>query len=183
MLTRSFFGFTVLTILLALAGGCSLSTTGVIYNSSEPVGEEYETIGVVNGLWQHDADQNRSRLEKLLPEGTSTDLDEESKLYQVRVGIRRSMFNALATEVVILPEGWSYTTTSDVEGDNVINIGDVVSIRAQKNRLVDYFIEIVRKCNEPPKEDERPEWNIGCQSISGFDEDGYAGNKHYWVGF
>jgi len=183
MLTKSFFGFTVLSIILTHAGGCSLSATGTLYKRSEPEGEEFKAIGVVNGLWQYDVNQNRSRLKELLPEGTSTDIDQESKLYQVRVGIRRSMLNASATEVVILPEGWSYTTTSNIEGDNVVNIGDVVSIRAQKNRLVDYFIEIVRKCNEPPKEDERPEWNIGCQSISEFGEDGYGGNKYYWVAF
>jgi hypothetical protein len=93
------------------------------------------------------------------------------------------MLNALATEVVVLPEGWSYTTTDKIEGDKVINIGDVVSIRARKNRMVDYLIKIVRKCNLPAKEDERPEWNIGCQSISEFDDDGYAGNKYYWTAF
>jgi hypothetical protein len=85
--------------------------------------------------------------------------------------------------VVVLPEGWSYTTGSDIEGDNVVNIGDVVAIRAQKNRMVDYFTEIVRKCDQPPGEDERSEWDIGCQSVSGFDEEGYGGNRYYWMGF
>jgi hypothetical protein len=183
MLTKSIFRFTVLSIVLAHAGGCSLSATGTIYKGSESVGEEFETTGVVNGLWQYDVEQNRSRLKELLPEDTSIDVDQEAKLYQVRVGIRRGMLNALATEVVVLPEGWSYTTTDKIEGDKVINIGDVVSIRARKNRMVDYLIKIVRKCNLPAKEDERPEWNIGCQSISEFDDDGYAGNKYYWTAF
>ena len=175
--------FMVLAIIWLQIAGCSISANGTLYRSAEPEGEEYETVGVVNGLWEYDVDENRSRIEELLPEGTIIDIGELANLYQVRVGIERGMFNASATEVVILPEGWIYTTESDVEGDKVINVGDVVSIRAQKNRMVDYFTKIVRKCNETPDEGERPEWNLGCQSIAEFDDDGYGGETYFWTGF
>ena len=64
-----------------------------------------------------------------------------------------------------------------------VNVGDVVAIRARQNRMVDDFLRIVRKCNEPPAANEPPEWDIGCQSVSEFGDDGYGGNKYYWTGF
>jgi hypothetical protein len=183
MLGKVMVGFIFLPFVLGQTTGCSMSASGTLYKTSEPEGEEYQAIGVVNGLWEYDLDENRSRLQELLPEDAVYDVDQAAELYQVRVGIKRSLFGASATEVVVLPEGWSYTTESDVEGDNVVNIGDVVAIRAQQNRMVDYFTEIVRKCNQSPGEDERPEWDIGCQSISEFDEEGYGGNTYLWIGF
>ena len=175
--------FMVLYFSLLQITGCSISANGTLYRSAEPEGEEYETIGVVNGLWEYDVNENRSRIEELLPEGTITNMDQLANLYQVRVGVKRGMFSASASEVVILPDGWTYTTESDIEGDNVINVGDVVSIRAQKNRQVDYFTKIVRKCNETPDEGEKPEWDLGCQSVAEFDEDGFGGETYFWTGF
>ncbi len=183
MLRKVLVGFIFLPFILAQTAGCSRSASGTWFKISEPEGEEYEAIGVVNGLWEYDVDENRSRIEEFLPEERISNVDQAAELYQVRVGIKRGMFGASATEVVLLPEGWSYTTDSSIEGGNVVNIGDVVAIRAQKNRMVDYFSEIVRKCNDSPSEDERPEWAIGCQSVSEFDEEGYGGNTYYWMGF
>jgi hypothetical protein len=183
MLRKVLVGFIFAPFILAQTAGCSRSASGTLFKMSEPEGEEYEVKGVVNGLWEYDVDENRSRIEEFLPEDTVSDVDQAAELYQVRVGIKRGMFTASATEVVLLPEGWSYTTESDIKGDNVVNIGDVVAIRAQENRMVDYLTKIVRKCNETPSEDERPEWDIGCQSVSEFDDDGYGGNTYYWMGF
>ena len=183
MFKKILFGLTALSIILTHSTGCSRSASGTLYKKSKPAGEEYELTGVVNGVWKYDVEQNKSRLEELLPEGTDIDIDRASTLHQVRVGIKRSAFGSIATEVVILPEGWTYTTGGSTEGENVVNIGDVVTLRAQENRLVDYFIRIARKCDAPPGEDEKPEWNIGCQSVSEFHDNGYGGNKYFWTGF
>ena len=54
-------------------------------------------------------------------------------------------------------------------------LGDVVEVRVQKNRLVDYFESIRRKCNETAASEEQWDWDIGCFDVDDFGSDSYAG--------
>ena len=164
-----FFLFPILT-------GCVVSPSGAVFTKQKPEGEEYLTTGVVVGVWKYDIQENRERLQKLMPTEDLENITEFSERYQVRVrtkyipGIYQQ-----AAEIVLLPKGWTYSLSAEPQVGSVVNLGDVVDIRARKRRHVDHLDSIRRKCNESPSEDERSDWELGCFGVDEFGWKGYAG--------
>jgi hypothetical protein len=172
---------------LVLAAGTLVACT-----SANPLGvvvpglthKDVETIrGVVNGVWQHDPDKNRARLQGMFIDAADSEANLLSQLHQVRVGINRSYFLGSAFEVVLLPEGWSYSLAEIVDDGHTINVGDVVDVRGRIGTKITTVTSIVRKCNAEPLPDENKDWGIGCKSVSEFDASGYGGEKYCLSGF
>ncbi|MEM1155488.1 MAG: hypothetical protein AAGI44_15235 [Pseudomonadota bacterium] len=171
-------------LLSLLSTGCVTSAAGPVAWAYDPRGEEYEIIGVVNGVWKYDIIENRERLEEFLTDRQKQDIEKLAQRYQVRVGVERSYFyGGSFVEIALLPEGWSYTTSAEPSAGNIVNPGDVVKVRAQKGRAVDYVIGIYRKCDDAAKPEELSEHGIGCFEVKTFSEDGYGGEKYYWSAF
>ncbi len=180
---RNYFKLPVLILLTSVSAGCVSSAAGSVFLKTEGKGEERELIGVVNGLWRYDIEQNEKRLRKLLPSATDSEIQDKTKRYQVRVGIDKSFFMGRVVEVALLPEGWSHTTKTDAKTAVEIQPGDVVVLLAQKGRLVDKVIAIHRRCNDAPTEEERPEHSIGCFEVTEFKDSGYGGKSYFFSAF
>ena len=146
--------------------------------------KDEETIrGVVNGVWQHDPGTNRARLQGMFISASDSEAGPLSESHQVRVGINSSCFVSSSFEVVLLPEGWSYSLDEVVDDGRTINVGDVVDVRGRVGTKITTVSSIVRKCNAAPAPDENKDWSIGCKSVSEFDASGYGGEKYYLCGF
>ncbi len=176
------FAFAPLAVLLLTAtvvSGCVVSPSGIVYvgKAGEGEGPELEIIGVVNGLWEYDVEQNKERLRKHLPSATENQVVEWSTRYQVRVGVSRSFLGGKAAEVALLPVGWAHTSSNDATSASVIQPGDVVVLTARKGRRVDFVKAIHRRCDDLPTTSERPEHDIGCFDVEEFGRSGYGGKK------
>jgi hypothetical protein len=146
-------------------------------------GEEYELIGVVNGLWHYDPVTNLKRLKQLLPEADEVDLESQARRHQVRVGFERSFWKGRFVDVATLPENWTYTLSPIADEATEVQPGDLVVVAVQKGRLVDRVLSVHRRCSEPQPEGEAEELGIGCFEIYEFDSRGYGGKKYFFTAF
>jgi hypothetical protein len=155
----------------------------------EPTGEEYTVRGVVNGLYKFDPDKTLADLEKYDEHLSAEVMSEYSQRYVVRVGVDRAPALSVISPVVvgaewldyvILPAGWTHDPFEISVEPHVINVGDIVDVRVRKGRRYDFFVTVVRKCNENPAEDENPDWDIGCKTYDGFNKYGYAGEYYFF---
>lgn len=146
-------------------------------------GASSEYRGVVNGLWRFDPDENVDRLEGHLTRASADQAAGLADRHQVRVGIDRSLFLGKASEVTVLPEGWTYSMDRVVNDGRTINIGDVVQIRADAGSSIEVLTDIVRKCDQPALPDENPDWDIGCKFVESFGRSGYAGETYFLTAF
>jgi hypothetical protein len=172
----------LLFLLCALTAltACSAANPLAISFPSSDYSTEKVTRGVVNGLWEHDPDTNRARLNGFFAGADESLATELSNRYMVRVGINRSYFLGSFSEYVVLPEGWIYSMDAVMNDGRTINIGDVVDIRGHIGTNLESVVAIVRKCDAPPVPDENKDWNIGCRRIEAFDASGFGGAK-YWL--
>ena len=185
-LSRNSFKLLVIFLLTSVSVGCASSPAGPIYINTEARGQEQELIGVVNGLWLYDVEQNESRLRKFLPNATDAEIHDMSERYQVRVGFDKKFlfgFGGSFVDVALLPEGWSHTTKTDAKSAVEVQPGDIVIVLGQKGRLVDKVIALHRRCNEAPTEEERPELSIGCFEVTEFKDSGYGGKSYFFSVF
>jgi hypothetical protein len=126
----------------------------------------------------------------------AADIDDLSTRYVIRVGFKQNSTFASITSLfpigysdarfanyVLLPAGWSADALSISNQRNVINVGDVVDVNIQAGRYYDFVKSLVRKCSDPPTEDEKREWEIGCHTYKEFDDQDYAGEKYYFRRF
>jgi hypothetical protein len=156
------------------------------------MGDERILTGVVNGIFEYKPDVTRQRLSKWDDTLTDSDLESLSKRYVVRVGYRRisrgallipfytpKNLRSLATEYVLLPEGWLANAFEVSADEKVINVGDVVTVRTVMGRYYDFLDTVVRKCNAAATLGENRDWQLGCKTYQQFDEHGYAGEKYY----
>ena len=171
-------------VLVLCTSGCVFSPAGPIFLKSEGKGEEYELIGVVNGIWRYDEEQNHDRLRRFLPSEDATEIAELADRYQVRVGFKRGILGGgSAVDVALLPEGWTHTTTNNAKSETEVQPGDVVLALVQRGRLVDKVIAIHRRCDDAPTKEELKEHSIGCFEITDFGERGYGGKRYYFSVF
>jgi hypothetical protein len=178
----------VLTALILSIGAWSLTacSAGTPLTIALPSGvqkEEKVYRGVVNGLWRYDPKENTKRLTSSLGGASVADAQSLASRYQVRVGIDRSWWWGKFSEVVALPEGWTYSLQNVVNDSRTVNIGDIVDIRTEAGKGFETLIRIVRKCDEQPEPDENHDWNIGCKSVDAFGSNGYAGEVYYLTVF
>ncbi len=159
------------------ANPLSISARGGLHS------ETGEFRGVVNGLWRFDPNENRDRLEGYLTGASEDQVARLADRHQVRVGIDRSLFLGEASEVTILPEGWTYSMDRVVDNGRTINIGDVVQIRSEAGSSVEVLTGIVRKCDQPALPDENADWDIGCKFVDSFGRSGYAGETYFLTAF
>ena len=169
----------VVLCLLVVLAACASSVAGPTISMRGTPGPEEEFIGVVNGLWRYDRDENRTRLERDRERFDEAQIEELSGRYLVRVGIERGVFRGLFSEYAVLPEGWTYSQAEVVNDGRTVNVGDVVTLRGTRQSLVDQVVAIRRKCDMPPVSGERREWNIGCVAINVFEEPWGYGGKYY----
>jgi len=193
---------TAVAVVASICGGCAYSTAtpGIvgIQGSSVPKGDEIVVRGVVNGLRKFDPEATAAKLKKKMKSLGEDEISALSQQYVVRVGINRapeipipigwlvlSASTGKAAERVFLPESWSFNVTEISTEPNVINVGDVVDIRVQKNRHYNFLVSILRKCYEDPLEDENPDWNIGCHTYTEDDwgSDDYIGKSYLFTRF
>ncbi len=168
---------------IALLNACSAANPLAISWPGPTYTEPTVVRGVVNGLWQYDVSQNIHRLQGAYAGVSPVEVPALSARYQVRVGINRSAFVYEASEVAVLPEGWTYSLDTVTTDGRTINVGDVVELRGQVGTNLDHVVVLIRKCNSPPDPGERKDWNIGCKKIEHFDSRGYGGEKYYLTGF
>lgn len=176
-------GRAVLLGVVVLLNACTAANPLSITWAGETYKEEKITRGVVNGLWQHDYFQNLQRLQGAFAATNSERASGLGMRYQVRVGINRSVFIAEASEIAVLPEGWTYSLDTIIDDGRTINVGDVVELRGELGTKLDHVVVLVRKCNTPPLPGERKDWDIGCKTVKGFDNRGYGGEKYFVTGF
>lgn len=143
-----------------------------------PNQEPEAVVGVVNGVWKYDQTENAERMREWHSRTDEASIAGLSKRYQVRVGVRRNGPFGDYSEVVVLPEGWSYSDVAVIDNGVTISVGDIVEIENRVGTNLEFLLKLVRKCSAAPVAGERPEWNIGCKAIHGYDERGYGG-EHY----
>jgi hypothetical protein len=178
--------FLLLFSLVAVSACVSISSSGnsaVSIGTLTPSGEEEIVRGVVNGLYEYDPAKTMEQLQKYDEHLSPSEISEYSQRYVVKVGINREPILAALSPIVIakwsdyvvLPAGWSHDLAVISDDAAVLNVGDVVDIRKQSGRRYDYVSKLVRKCNDPPVENENPDWNIGCKIYNKYNEQGFAG--------
>lgn len=171
--------------------GCCLTS-----RTTTPSGEEVVRRGVVNGIYKYDPKHTRDMIVKYEAFVPAGDIDDLSARYVIHVGFKQNSTLASITSIlpisysdaqfanyVLLPAGWSADALAISNQRNVINVGDVVDVSIQAGRYYDSLKSLVRKCSEPPTEGERREWEIGCHTYKGFDDQDYAGEKYYFRRF
>ena len=113
----------LLLLLLITLSGCVAGPSGTVYRKAEPEGEEYLMTGVVIGLYKYDPRENKERLEEYLPRDKSDEANKLSTLYQVKVRMRYIPgIYYLASEIVLLPNGWAYTSSDVPETAPIVNL-------------------------------------------------------------
>ena len=178
----------LLSVLLAtitpLAGCSTAVPLGIPLPEGSPESAPGQTYrGVVNGVWKYDPAANRKRLQGPHVEASPEDAARLADRHQVRVGIDRSLIIGEYSEVVLLPDGWSYSLDALVDDGRTVNVGDVVEVRQVPASGLQTVTTIVRKCSEPPLPEENPDWDIGCKRIESFHRDGYGGETYYLTAF
>lgn len=189
----------VFAIFIALCG-CTVdpANPGFLALNTEtkrpPTKPERIVEGVVNGLWEYKPDWTRAQLQRHMPYLSAEEVAEYSQRYVVRVGIDRAVVIPLpitvlqseASTYVLLPAGWSHSLTSKSTDPKVINVGDVVRVRIQPGRWVDFVEDRVRKCDAPVAPSENHDWNIGCKTYKKYAKwghTGYAGVRYFLTSF
>ena len=172
-----------LALVFSMLGACTSANPLAISVPGLKYKEEKVIRGVVNGLWQHDAQANSKRLQGAFVDATDFEAGLLAEQHQVRVGINRSYFISSFLEVVLLPKGWTYSVDEVVDDGHTINVGDVVDVQPRVGTKITSITAIVRKCNAPPVPDENKDWAIGCKRVEEFDSRGYGGQKYYLSGF
>lgn len=171
---------------LAWLGGCtSAMPLGVVWSDlPAKAGEDgIESVtGVVNGLWQCDVEQNSRRLAGRFARVSAADIPALAARCQVRVGIDKAVVGE-AREIVVLPDDWRHSFDAVIDDGRTINIGDVVVVTRQAESRLSLLDRIERKCSAPAAATENKDWNIGCKKADGFDSQGYAGERYYWLAF
>lgn len=169
---------------LALSGCSSATPFGIVYTRHAPKSApEAVYRGVVNGLWQYDPPTNQARLQGPFCEADEDDAIRLSGRYQVRVGIDRGIVFGEFSEVVLLPEGWKYSTDEIINDGRTVNVGDVVVVHLEPAKGLRTVTDIVRKCDQAPTQGENKDWSIGCKRISSFQKNGYGGEIYRLTGF
>ena len=178
--------FLLLFSLVAVSACVSISSPGnssFSFGTLTPSGEEEIVRGVVNGLYKYEPAKTKEQMEKYDEHLSQSEISEYSQRYVVKVGINREPILAALSPIVIakwsdyvvLPAGWSHDLAAISDEANVLNVGDVVDIRKQSGRRYDFFSKLVRKCSDPPVENENSDWNIGCKIYGEYNEHGFAG--------
>lgn len=67
--------------------------------------------------------------------------------------------------------------------DDVVNVGDIVDIKARRGVYFQHFHDLVRKCGNPPVADELSEWAIGCRTYQNYNAAGFAGEYYRFLPF
>jgi hypothetical protein len=179
----------VLGILTICLSGCATSPANplIAYGTfADPKGEERVLRGVINGLWKYDPDKSRLKMAKYDEHLTPEELSEYSTRYIVKVGFDRAPpFEILSpvalgkwAEFVVLPAGWTHDLQTVSADPKVVNVGDIVDVRAQKGRYFDFLVTLVRQCGDPVVPGEDKDWNIGCKTFEKYDKGGFAGDYH-----
>lgn len=177
-----------------LVAGCTISKGGPIIFLKQPTGPERVVQGVVNGLWNCTATQNRARLDKYKKYLGTINPGTVEPQCQVRVGVQQlgRMWDSGPRppktwhpfiELVILPPDWRVELADIIDDGRTVNFGDIVEVSYQNFRVANPLIRIVRKCNAARDPSELPEWQIGCRKFDGFDAGGYAGDHYVWTVF
>lgn len=177
-----------------LASGCvtSPANQGWLYRyDKHPTGDERILEGVVNGVYKLDPRRTRKLLDKYASDLPDAEREDLSTRYVIRVGYKRMAAGTAilpyipgalrneASDYVLLPQGW-VADPFTISGDSrVINVGDLVRVRVQTRRLIDYFDGFVRKCSDKPASGENKDWNLGCRTYRRYDSSGYAGEKYF----
>lgn len=165
----------VVALVTAIVSACSAAGPLV---TTVPNREPEAAVGVVNGVWRYDQNENAERMRKWHSRTDEGNIAELSQRYQVRVGIRRSGPFGDYAEVAVLPAGWVFSQVDVIDDGKTVNVGDIVEIENKIGTNLEFLQRIVRKCNATPVTGERSEWKIGCKAIHTFDEQGYGG-EHY----
>lgn len=187
----------VLLLMCLATSGCITSpgNTSVLIgvgDAYKPSGEEEVVRGVVNGLYEFDPEKTLAALKKYDEHLSPEEMAEISQMYIVRVGLDRvSALYAISPikigakwiDYVVLPRGWTHSPGEISDEPRVINVGDIIDVVVEKGRRYDFALDLVRKCTEPPAEDENPDWDIGCKTYDGYNDWGYAGEQYVFRAF
>jgi hypothetical protein len=157
----------------------------------DPKGEERILRGVVNGLWKYDPETIGQKMAKYDEHLTPEEISEYSTRYIVRVGVNRAppvefispVVLGKWVEFVVLPAGWTHDLHTISSDPTVVNVGDVVDVRAQKGRYFDFLDTIVRQCGDTATAGENKDWDIGCKTYKDFDNRDFAGDYHFLRSF
>ena len=179
--------FSLLSICGCATSPGNASLALVVGDRYEPKGEEETVRGVVNGLYKLDSDQTLADLQEYDEHLSAEVMTEYANRYAVRVGVNWApalsvispiVIGARWLDYVLLPADWKHSPTEFSNEPQVINVGDIVDVKVRRGRRYDFFVALVRKCDEDPAEDENPDWDIGCKTYEGFNDKGYAGEYY-----